>query len=93
MENKEFTGNGTVTTSAPPWKGVCNNSQITLKNVFRLRKRIRFAMPGRSISEIQQLNREEYNDHSDDITEARVDAMENGCHDDDDDTECLVETT
>ena len=48
-------------------------------------------MPGRSISEIQQLNREGYNDemNGDNFTGARVDEEENGCHDDD--AECLVE--
>ena len=48
-------------------------------------------MPGRTISEIQQLNNEGHNEemNNDNLTGARVDTVENYGHDDD--IYCLVE--
>ena len=47
-------------------------------------------MPGRPLSDSQQINSGQDDDmNGDDLTESMVDAAENGC---DDDNECLVKT-
>ena len=48
-------------------------------------------MPGRSISEIQEMNNRRHDEgaNSDELTGTVADAVENDC---DDDTECLIVT-